>query len=119
MVSYELIKFIFILFVSGQGLICLFSFFSLVFVSHARKKFKEGIMREMIDNLVALAFVTYLFTFFNILFKEEFIIINKTIGEFLLNAFIVLILIVIIKTTVDIINNSKEQQGKKTKRKKK
>ena len=102
-----LIKLIITLFASGQGLICLFSFLSLIFVSYARKSFKNGILKEMIDNLLSLAFVTYLFTFFNILIKGKYMVMETLTGEFILNVFLVLILTVIIKTTVDIVNYSK------------
>ena len=108
-----LLKFLFIIFTSGQGLICLFSLLSLIFVSYAKKSIKEGIMKTMVENLIGLTFITYLFTFFNIMIKSKFMSIEKLTGEFILNIFIVLILILIIKTTVDIINYSKEQQPKK------
>ena len=97
------------LFVSGQGLICLFSFLGLVFVSHARTKIKNSDMKAMVENLLALAFVTYLFTFFNILIKGRFIRIHELSGEFILNAFLVLIIIVVVKTTGDIITLSRNQ----------
>ncbi len=111
-----LFKVLMILFVSRQGLICLFSLLSLIFVSYARRTIKEGIIKEMTDNVLALAFITYLFTFFNILIQGRFIVIEKLTGEFILNVFIVLILIVIIKTTVDIINYSKQKRNAKKRR---
>ncbi len=114
---YILLKFLGVLFVSRQGLICLFSFLSLVFVSHARKRYKDGIMKEMVDNLVALSFVTYLFTFFNILIKGNYMKLEYFTGEFILNAFIILILIVIIKTTVDIREYSKKKTNPKRRKK--
>ena len=112
-----LLKLLLIIFSSGQGLICIFSLLSLIFVSYARKNLKEGIMKTMVENLIGLAFVTYLFTFFNIMIKSKFMIVQRINGEFILNVFIVLILIVIIKTTIDIMNYSKEQQPKKIMRK--
>lgn len=108
------IKFLLILFLSRQGLICLFSFASLLFVSYARGKFKEGMIKDIVDNILALSFVTYLFTFFNILIKGKFIVIGNITGEFILNVFIVLIIVVIIKTTVDIMNYSKDPRVRKT-----
>ena len=96
------IKFLSILFISRQGLICLFSFLSLIYVSYSRRKFKEGQLKEMVDNIIALAFITYLFTFFNILISGKFIFFQGLTGEFILNIFIILILVIIIKTIVDI-----------------
>ncbi len=109
----QLIRFLLILLATGQGLVCLFSFFSLIFISYARRDYAEGITKEIIDNLIALAFTTYLFTFFNILFKNDFVVISKTAAELILNIYIVLILIVIIKTTVDIIKYSKKSKKNK------
>jgi len=114
--AITLFKILAILFVSRQGLICLFSFLSLIFVSYARKNIKEGMMKEMTDNVLSLAFITYLFTFFNILIRGKFIVIEKLTGEFILNVFIILIIIVIIKTTVDILNYSKKTDNKIKKR---
>ena len=74
-------------------------------------------MREMTENILALAFVTYLFTFFNILIDAEFMIIERISGEFILNIFIVLVLVVIIKTTVDILNMSKPTKVRIAKKK--
>ena len=104
------LKFLLILFLSRQGLICLFSFLSLIFISSARKKYKEGILKEMVDNMVALAFITYLFTFFNILFSNDFVQIKQITSELILNAFIVLVLIIIIKATIDIMNFSNKNK---------
>jgi len=113
--AYGFTKLLITVFASGPGLISLFSLLSLILISFARKKLPEGKIKSMVENLVALAFVTYLFTFFHILIRKNFIKIDEIIGEFILNIFIVLILIVIIKITVDIIKYSKEKSPKKRK----